>query len=106
MGKNVDFTAPLGFLILHELRKPGSGQELSERIGKRRKGILTPGTIYPALKQLHRKRLISYRTEGREKVYCLTKKGTEELDQLYKEFSTLFRGLRHKIRPMYKSKKK
>lgn len=101
MAENIDITAPLGFLLLHELRSPKSGTALAKNIGERKgTGMLTPGTIYPALKDLKQKKLISYRTSGRKKVYSLTEKGEEELDQLYKEFSQLFRGLRHKIRPM------
>lgn len=98
---SVELTAPLNFLLLHELRSPAAGSELAKRIGMRKgTGILTPGTIYPALKELHRKKLISYRSSGREKVYTLTAAGERELDELYKEFSRLFKGLRHKIRPM------
>lgn len=103
MVKNsqVEITAPLNFLLLHELRSPAAGSELAKRIGRRKgTGLLTPGTIYPALKELHRKKLISYRSQGREKVYSLTQSGEVSLEKLYKEFSQLFRGLRHKIRPM------
>lgn len=100
MSEEIELTAPLGFLVLHELRSPASGTALAERIGKRKgSGVLTPGTIYPALKELHRKRLVSYRSHGRKKIYSLTSKGEDELERLYKEFSQLFKGLRHKIRP-------
>ena len=100
-NNTVDITAPLNFLLLHELKSPAAGSELAKRIGKRKgTGLLTPGTIYPALKELHRKKLISYRSQGREKVYSLTKKGEATLEDLYKDFSRLFRGLRHKIRSM------
>ncbi len=100
MTKNIELTAPLGFLILHELRKKSTGTELAARIGERKgTALLTPGTIYPALKELHEKKLIAYEEDGRKKVYALTKQGEAELKQLYKEFSKLFSGLRHKIRP-------
>lgn len=101
MTQTIQIPSPLQFLALHELRKPHTGSEIAEKLGKRKgTGILTPGTIYPALKDLHKKKLVSYRSDGRSKKYTLTKKGEQELDQLYKEFSQLFRGLRHKIRPM------
>ncbi len=98
MKRAVELTEPLAFLLLHELRTPSTGTELAKRIGDRRGALLTPGTIYPALKTLHRKHLITYRSSGREKRYKLSMRGEQELSELYKEFSRLFRGLRHKIR--------
>lgn len=99
MSRNVELTAPLGFLILHELRRPSTGTELAHRIGTRRGGdMLTPGTIYPALKSLHRKKLITFKTRGREKIWRLRKEGEEELEQLYAEFSLLFRGMKSRLR--------
>lgn len=97
MAKAVELTAPLGFLILHELQRPSTGTELAKKIGERKGGLLTPGTIYPALKDLHKKKLITYRTEGREKRYSLRKEGEEELAQLYNEFARLFLGLKTHI---------
>jgi len=101
----------LSFLILHELSlKRLCGDELSNNIGKRKRGPLTPGTIYPALKRLRRKKLIAYRRKGRKKIYSLTELGKEELEHLYDLFSTYFYGLKHKIvrKPVkkgYKNKK-
>src|SRR4030065_2711296 len=63
----------LSFLILHELSlKNLCGDELSSKIGERKNRSLTPGTIYPALKRLRRKKLLVYRRRGRKKVYFLT----------------------------------
>jgi len=88
----------LSFLILHELSlKSLCGDELSKAIGKRRKSALTPGTIYPALKRLRRKKLIAYRRQGRKKVYSLTEVGRQEIENLYSFFSTYFYGLKNKI---------
>jgi DNA-binding PadR family transcriptional regulator len=88
----------LSFLILHELSlKNLCGDELSTRIGQRKKGPLTPGTIYPALKRLRKKKLIIYRRQGRKKVYFLTATGKSELDRLYALFSNYFYGLKNKI---------
>jgi DNA-binding PadR family transcriptional regulator len=96
--RKIELTAPLAFLILHELKKPATGTELAKKLGDRKGGgILTPGTIYPALKELHRKKLITFRTVGREKFWRLRKEGEAELELLYKDFSTLFKGLRHKV---------
>jgi DNA-binding PadR family transcriptional regulator len=88
----------LSFLILHELNlKSLCGDELSKAIGKRRNCTLTPGTIYPALKRLRRKKLIANRRQGRKKVYSLTDSGSKEIEHLYGLFSTYFYGLKNKI---------
>ncbi len=88
----------LSFFILHELSlKSLCGDELSKKIGERKKASLTPGTIYPALKRLRKKKLIVYKRKGRKKVYSLTELGKEELEKLYSLFSTYFYGLKHKI---------
>ncbi len=92
----------LSFLILHELASGKlCGEELSKRIGRRRGSPLTPGTIYPALKELHRLRLVKYKKAGRKKYYELSEKGKSELMSLYKEFSNYFYGLKNKIRREY-----
>ena len=95
----------LSFLILHELNvKSSSGDELSVKIGDRKQRPLTPGTIYPALKRLRKKKLISFKRDGRKKVYTLTDLGLVEIDKLYVLFSDYFFGLKNKI--MRKKKKK
>lgn len=107
MTKTIELSSPLSFLILHELNTVQTGTELAKKIGDRKGGtLLTPGTIYPALKLLEEKKLITHSISGREKHYSLTAAGKQELAALYKEFSQLFRGLRHKIRPVYKKKSK
>lgn len=96
----IELSAPLQFLVLHELRKPKTGQELAEKIGERKgTGMLTPGTIYPVLKELHKQRLVHYRSSGRSKKYTLSPAGEQELNRLYGVFSQLFKGMRHKIKP-------
>ena len=88
----------LSFLILHELSlKNLCGDELSTKIGDRKNRPLTPGTIYPALKRLRRKKLVVYRRRGRKKVYSLTELGKRELRNLYVSFSTYFYGLKNRI---------
>lgn len=96
----IELSTPLQFLILHELRTVKTGTELAEKIGERKgTGVLTPGTIYPVLKELHTKKFVKYRSVGRSKEYRLSKQGEEELDRLYKVFSQMFKGMRHKISP-------
>ena len=88
----------LTFLILHELNlRSLCGDELSKKIGERKRAPLTPGTIYPALKRLRKKKLVAYRRKGRKKMYTLTEEGKGELEHLYGLFSTYFYGLKHKI---------
>ena len=93
------FRGFLSFLLLHELKyKEQSGSELAERIGERRGSKLTPGTIYPALKKLHRQGLVRYTSEGRKKIYRLSDDGEEELEKAYIDFSRYFYGLKKQIR--------
>ncbi|MFT4311265.1 MAG: PadR family transcriptional regulator [Candidatus Woesearchaeota archaeon] len=94
----LEFKGLLSFLILHELKyRSLNGVFLAEKIGKRRGSKLTPGTIYPALKKLRNKKLVSVSVKGREKYYKLTKKGESELNNQYKLFSRYFIGLKKYI---------
>lgn len=89
----------LSFLILHELGKVGlCGDDLANRIGKRKGGKLTPGTIYPALKDLRKQKFIRGKKFGRKKVYTLTESGVRELERLYVLFSKYFMGLKQHIK--------
>ncbi|MGM5480393.1 MAG: PadR family transcriptional regulator [Nanobdellota archaeon] len=94
----LDFKGCLSFLILHELKnKSLYGQELANKIGNRKGARLTPGTIYPALKQLHSMKLITFHSEGNKKIYTLTVLGKQELEDQYLLFSNYFWGLKHII---------
>jgi len=67
----------LSYLILWNLSKKGmNGSELAEELKKRKGSKPSPGTIYPALKELKEKGLI---IADKNKVYSLTKKGEKEL---------------------------
>ncbi len=97
----------LSFLILHEIgRKALCGDDLAKKIGRRKGGKLTPGTIYPALKELRELGLISYEQFGRKKVYTLTPEGRKELKKLYKLFSRYFYGLKSYIKRAKRTSKK
>ncbi|MGV8140908.1 MAG: PadR family transcriptional regulator [Candidatus Woesearchaeota archaeon] len=97
--KYIELKGFLSFFILHELnRKSVSGDELARVIGERRGTVLTPGTIYPALKRLRRQKLIQYRRNGRKKLYILTDLGKKELVALYSVFGDLFCGLKTKLK--------
>jgi DNA-binding PadR family transcriptional regulator len=58
------------------------GDELASEIGKFKGNKLTPGTIYPTLKQLRKYKLVSRKKEGRKKVYELTSEGKKELKKM------------------------
>ena len=94
----IDFKGFLSFLILHELsQKQLCGEDLAKRIGRRKQSQLTPGTIYPALKHLRNKQLISYFQVGRKKIYSLTPAGKNQLEIQYILFSKYFWGLKKHI---------
>lgn len=84
----------LAFQILHELRKSECcGDDLAVFIGNKKGSKLTPGTIYPALKFLRRKKLILYRKEGRKKLYSLTKVGKKEYRRVHVTVVKIFKPL-------------
>ena len=89
----------LSFLILHELhQKSLCGDDLAIKIGKRKGAKLTPGTIYPALKDLRKQKFIRYKKLGRKKIYTLSDGGRTELERLYVLFSNYFIGLKQHIK--------
>lgn len=84
----------LKFQILHELRgQKLCGDELAQIIGKKKGSKLTPGTIYPALKYLRRKKLIHHRKYGRKKLYDLTDHGKEEYKIAKKNITKIFKEI-------------
>lgn len=107
MKKLLELKGFLSFLVLHELGKKSlCGEDLAKKIG-RRKGSdpLTPGTIYPVLKELRALSLVSFEQFGRKKMYVLTEEGKKTLTKLYGEFSSYFYGLKSHIkRPKKKTK--
>ncbi len=80
--------------ILSELkRKKLCGDELADIIGENKNEKLSPGTIYPALKFLKKKKLIIHKRIGRKKIYSLTKQGEKELLSAKKTFRKMFEKL-------------
>lgn len=80
--------------ILSELkRKKLCGDELADIIGKNKNEKLSPGTIYPALKFLKKKKLIIHKRIGRKKIYSLTKQGEKELLSAKKTFKKMVEKL-------------
>ena len=83
-----DMKGFLSYLILWNLRKKSmTGSELANDLSLRRGSKPSPGTIYPALKELREKGLIK---ADKEKRCSLTKKGEKELNEACSFFSKAF----------------
>ena len=86
-----DMRGMLSFLLLWLLsQRPMYGQELATQIAKRRGQKPNPGTIYPALKELHKRRLITLKLEGRKTVYELTPEGRSGLARALEYFTRAY----------------
>lgn len=91
MPKYCSMKGMLSFRILCYLRKSErSGQEIAELIAKSHGRKPSPGTIYPALKELNHLGLIKRRQKGKEVFYSLTGKGKDEADIAWKYFKVCF----------------
>ncbi len=94
LPKSINVKGFLALRLLHELNKKRMcGDELAQVIGQRTGNKLTPGTIYPALKFLRRKKLATSRRLGRKKLYTLTEEGKKEYRLLKAAFKKIFRDL-------------
>lgn len=83
-----DMKGFLSFLILWMLRdKKLNGVQIAEELKKRKGSKPSPGTIYPALKELKENQLIE---ADEKKNYSLTKKGKQELEHAKKIFCCIF----------------
>ena len=88
MGKNPGMKGFLTFLILWMLsRKAMTGAGIARELEKRKGAKPSPGTVYPALKEIRQKGLV--RTNSR-KEYALTQKGRKELESCLKSFFDIF----------------
>ena len=86
-----DMRGLLTFQILWELdKKELNGQQIAEKIAIRRGTKQTPGTIYPALKELKESGLIKGRKQGRQIIYRLTPEGEKGLVEASRYFLQAF----------------
>ena len=86
----------LGFLILFLLSKePMHGQAIADEIAKRKGEKPSPGTIYPALKNLREAGFIREENEDGKKtiVYSLTTRGEGALRIAKRRFTRTFLGV-------------
>jgi len=89
-----DMRGMLSFLLLFLLSKKSmSGNELSEELEKRKGERPSPGTIYPALKQLRENGLLSEIKDGKLIRYILTEKGKNGLKDAKAQFCRTFGGV-------------
>lgn len=89
-----DMRGMLSFLLLFLLSKKSmSGNELSKELEERKGERPSPGTIYPALKQLREKGLILEDKDGKNINYTLTKKGKDGLKDAKAQFCRTFGGV-------------
>ena len=91
-----DMRGMLGFLILFLLsKKPMHGQEIADEIARRKGEKPSPGTIYPALKNLREMGFISSNDEkeGKTIVYTLTERGKNALRISKRRFIRTFLGV-------------
>ncbi|MEK6858743.1 MAG: PadR family transcriptional regulator [Nanoarchaeota archaeon] len=86
-----DMRGLLSFLILFMVtKKPMHGQEIAIEIERRKGCKPSPGTIYPALKHLHKQGFIKEKKDGRNIVYEITLDGKRAFDEAKKQFCQTF----------------
>lgn len=89
-----DMRGMLSFLMLWLLsKKPMFGDEIGNEIGRMKGGKPSPGTIYPALKQLKVNGAVKSKREGRRVIYSLTDKGQAGLKEALNYFGMVFSPL-------------
>lgn len=75
-----DMRGMLSFQVLFLLsKKPMHGEQIASELEKRRGEKPKAGTIYPALKDLKKKKLIKGQKKGKTIVYSLTPEGARSI---------------------------
>jgi PadR family transcriptional regulator PadR len=78
----------LSFMVLWLLRKePKTGMEIARELEERKGHRPSPGTIYPVLKIMTERGLLSVDDEKR---YSLTEEGSRELERSLDHFFSMF----------------
>jgi DNA-binding PadR family transcriptional regulator len=86
-----DMRGMLSFLILWILmHRPVNGQQIAKEIEKRKGNKPTPGTIYPALKELRKRGLITVEKKGRMTIYTITPKGRKAVESACDQICLMF----------------
>ena len=88
---NCDMRGFLSFLILFMLsKKPMHGQQIAQELKKRKGCKPSPGTIYPALKQMKENSWIKEKKEGKTITYSLTAEGKRAFETARAQFCRTF----------------
>ncbi|MFQ6135922.1 MAG: PadR family transcriptional regulator [Candidatus Hydrothermarchaeales archaeon] len=86
-----DMRGMLSFLILWLLsKKPMYGEEIARELERMRGEKPTPGTIYPALKQLEKNGNVASHKEGKKVIYSLTEDGEKGVKEAVNYFCKAF----------------
>jgi DNA-binding PadR family transcriptional regulator len=86
-----DMRGLLSFSVLWLLSKREmNGQEIAKEIEGMKGKKPSPGTIYPALKDLRNKGLVEMKRKGRSTTYKLSVKGVEGLEKACRYFCSAF----------------
>jgi len=81
----------LTFLVLWIIREESkTGAEITEELERRKGSRPSPGTIYPVLKYLKERGLVSM---DKDKRYSLTKSGEKALDESIQHFFRTFHDI-------------
>ena len=82
------------FLILFLLsKKPMHGKEIADEISKRKGETPSPGTLYPAIKNLREAGFLDEKKEGKAITYTLTPSGKKALTIAKRKFCKIFLGV-------------
>ena len=93
-GYCCDMRGMLSFLILFMLsKKTMHGQEIAKELEKRKGCRPSPGTVYPALKNLKEENFIKESKEGKKIIYHLTPLGKKALGVAKEKFCRAFTGI-------------
>ena len=87
----------LSFMVLWliDKNKETTGKEIVDELERRIDRRLNPGTIYPALDRLKKKKLIEIQRKiGKDIYYSLTQEGQKELKASLGRFKRLFHDIK------------
>lgn len=78
----------LDLIILSAARiRPICGYDIIGQVYQEFKLLLSPGTVYPVLDELERKRFLKSHEDGRRRTYTLTREGTIIASELMSQYS-------------------
>jgi DNA-binding PadR family transcriptional regulator len=101
----IDMKGYLKIFVLRELmQKELTGSDLMKQFGVFCGSTPSPGTIYPLLNDLLKKKLISVRKIGKNKIYCITVSGKQILAKLTEERKKALKNIMPVLGTVYNKK--